>query len=280
MKKSGIIFIIIFIITGRAGASLDLMFVVDESGGMSGEHGWVGSMVTSLDSALVSAGESDNKYGLVGFGAGTSDGGPGARKIGGGSWKSATTLSAATGELVTSGCLEDGWDGIVFGMKKYYFRSNVVTNMILITDEDRDPVNADLTYDYVLSKLNAKNVVLDVVVDCGFEDGTGAVALGVSADGTAYLADGLGGFTTSSGGVMVSPYYNTDVCYVELAWATGGTAWDIELLRNGGLIAESFTAAFIDSKVSQFVRTPAPGAFLLVSVGIGTIGWFRRRKIL
>jgi hypothetical protein len=279
MKKSGIILLIIFMATGRAGAALDLMFVVDESGGMSGEHEWVGSMVTSLDSALVSVGENDNKYGLVGFGAGTSDGGPGARKIGS-SWKSATRLSAATEKLVTSGCIEDGWDGIVYGMKNYYFRSEAVTNMILITDEDRDPVNTDLTYDYVQSKLNAKNVMLDVIVDCGFKDSTGAVALGVSADGTAYLADGLGGFTTSSGGVMVSPYYNTDVCYVELAWATGGTAWDIELLRKGGLIAESFTAAFIDSKVSQFVHTPAPGAFLLVSIGVGTIGWFRRRKIL
>ena len=282
MKKLGIIFIIVFLTAGHAGAALDLMFIVDESGSMSGEHEWIGDMVTSLDSELVSAGESSNRYALVGFGAGTSDGGPKARKhlLGSVSWGSAAKLSAATEGLVTSGCFEDGWEGIVFGLKKYYFRSDAVTNMILITDEDRDPVDPQLTYDYVLSKLTAKSVMLNVIVDCGFQDGTGAVALGVGADGTAYLADGSGGYSIGSGGVMVSPYYNTDVCYVELAWATGGAAWDIELLRKGGLLAESFTTAFIDVKVSEIVSTPAPGAFLLVSIGIGTIGWFKRRKIL
>ena len=282
MKKIGIICIIVFWTAGSAGAAVDLMFIVDESGSMSGEHEWIGNMVTYLDSELMAEGRTDNMYALVGFAAGYSDGGPDPRRhsVGGSAWGTAQELSTATAELVTSGAWEDGWDAINFGLRGYYFHSDALVNMILVTDEDRDSLNPNLTYDKMLTALNADNVMLNVVVDCGFRDGQGVSALGIDAYGNAYVADGSGGYTLSTGGVAVSPYYNTDTCYVDLAWATGGAAWDLNQLRDGGMVAESFTTAFVDVKVSEIVCTPAPGAFLLNGIGVVFAGLLRRCKVL
>jgi hypothetical protein len=258
------------------------MFIVDESGAMSGEHEWVGNMVTYLDSELVAEGQADNMYALVGFGAGTSDGGPDPRRhsVGGGAWGTAGELSAATAGLVTSGIWEDGWDAINFGLRGYYFHNNAHINMVLVTDEDRDSLNPSLTYDKMLTALNDDNVVLDVIVDCGFQNNQGLSALGVNAFGDAYIPDGSGGYTLSTEGGVASPYYNTGSCYVDLAWATGGTAWDVNQLRKGGMVAESFTTAFVDDKVSEIVHTPAPGAFLLNGIGIVFAGLLRRYKVI
>ena len=281
MEKIIIICVTILFVTGSA-AAVDLMFIMDESGSMDGEHEWLGNMVTYLDSELIAAGRINNNYALVGFAAGISDGGPMGHRhlVGGHDWGTAEELSATTAELVTSGAWEDGWEAINFGLKNYYFHDDASINMILVTDEDRDNLDSQLTYDKMLNALNDDNVMLNVVVDCGFRDGTGAPALGVDAYGNAYVADGLGGYTLSPGGVGVSPYYNTDTCYVDLAWATGGAAWDINQLRRGGLLAESFTTTFVNVKVSEIVCTPAPGAFLINGVGVICVGLLRRWKAL
>ena len=39
----------------------DVIFVVDESGSMSGEHAWIKNMVTSLDSSLTAKGVDQNQ---------------------------------------------------------------------------------------------------------------------------------------------------------------------------------------------------------------------------
>jgi Mg-chelatase subunit ChlD len=42
--------------TALATPAADVIFVVDESGSMSGEHAWLGTMVASMEANLIAAG--------------------------------------------------------------------------------------------------------------------------------------------------------------------------------------------------------------------------------
>ncbi|MGF1498799.1 MAG: tandem-95 repeat protein [Elainellaceae cyanobacterium] len=55
---------------GAIGGSADIVFIVDESRSMAGEHEWLTDMVLELNTALEARGITDNRYSLLGF-AGT-----------------------------------------------------------------------------------------------------------------------------------------------------------------------------------------------------------------
>jgi hypothetical protein len=283
MRKLGLIIVALAVLGWGSAAwagTADVVFLVDESGSMGGEHAWIVNMVTDLETGLVGAGVTPNQYALIGFGSSVhgSSQWPHKHTVGTGDWGTAAELATAAGGLVASGGTEDGWNAVDYFFQNYTPRTGSALNVVLITDEDRDIQNAALTYASTLAQLTGANALFNVVVDGTFSaPGPGGAVLGVDAGGNAYIADGAGGYTSVAGGGWVSGWGTTKADYVDMAWATNAAAWDLNQLRAGGLTATSFTKAFVDIKVKETIEKviPLPPAGLLGLGLLGVLGAFR-----
>ena len=265
----------------HAATTGNIIFLVDESGSMGGDQAWLAGMVGDLDAAMTTAGVTAT-YGVVGFGATSPEVAPHTHQA----LADATTTAASLGSMDTSGGLEDGWAAMAYALTAFTFDAGAAINFVLVTDEDRDNVGgiySTLTYASLLADLQAMNVTLNAVVDANYQcNGAGADLIGMDDSGTGYAADGGGGYTTCTTAAAYDGYVTTIADYVNLAIATGGAAWDLNILRSGGLLATSFTNAFIDIKVEEIVTTPGgvpiPGAVWLMAGGLGGLAALRRRK--
>lgn len=266
---------------GVVNTTANVVFIVDESGSMGGDQAFLkNSVVDQLDAGLAAAGVTNRSYGVVGYGASN----PAPHVLGTGLQNPLDT-KASLENLVTSGGFEDGWRAIDFALNAFAYSSNAAINFILVTDEDRDVTfGSTLTFNSVLASLTSRNILLNAIVDNRFSNGS-TRALGIDDQGDAYLADGSGGFTTSTGGVAGSGSGTTKADYVDLALGSGGAAWDIGLLRSGGNDTSSFASAFIDIKVQEITTqppsTPAiplPAAGWLMITGLGGLAALRRRR--
>ena len=268
----------------------DIVSIVDESSSMGGEHAWLPGMTSELDSALAAEAGTDAfsaRYGLVGFGGIGSHLAGHQHDVGGVDSQFGTASAvgdAADEDLNLFGGTEDGYSGID-AATQYDFRSGAVSNLILVTDEDRDDYDGSLNYENTLSSISSLDALLNAVLDVDIECGDGTTALGVDATGTGYKADGAGGFTNCSGAAAVGGYGTTVDDYVNLALATGGAAWDLNQLREGGDTATSFTNAFVSIKVQEtvdagdpLVNVPEPGTLALLGLGLAGLKLARHRR--
>ncbi|WP_298850495.1 Ig-like domain-containing protein [uncultured Aquimonas sp.] len=250
-----------------APPAADVVFVVDESGSMSGEHAWLADVGLPLEAHLatngVGVGAAINRYGVLGY-----DPVPRPLPVEGANLGSIRGFEAAAALLRIAGSgTEDGWRAVRYVLQQYALRPEVARNIILVTDEDRDNTDATITYDSLLAELLAERATLNAVVDVQLRCGDNSVAVGLAAAGVGFKADGRGGYTVCSGARAQGGYGTTIADYVNLALATGGAAWDLNALRQGGLQAQSFTNALISVKVREILEQvpPTPQADLFVA---------------
>lgn len=237
--------------------SVDVLFVVDESGSMAGEQAWVADIMATLDASLINAGLHDNRYGLVGF-ANTGR----VLQAGGDRWMSAEDVGVAAGSLRTNRSgHEDGYDGIEFALNSYDFRDDASRVLVLVTDEHRTAVNQSVSFTSIAGRLEDEEIIFSMVANARMEDESGDLAYGVGTDGTSYVADASGGFVVTAGGhyVRSEPVNRGDIArirehYVDLAWAVDGTVWDLNFLRESESAAAAFTEVFVNVLDENIIR--------------------------
>jgi hypothetical protein len=239
----------------------DVIVVIDESSTMRPYQDFTEEMIPQLEASLVAGGIGDgttgiNQYGLVGYGGGGQHSAPHAHPVGPGGalWGNAVEYVAAAQTLVTVAGVADGYWGIDYALDNYAFRPDAAKFIILVTDTYREgsvATRSPATFSSLLAKLNADDITLQTIVNARFRDGSGNSAIAVDSAGTAYLADGAGGYTSSSGGYVASAAGDIRAAYIDLGWATGGISGDLQPISVGGNDSLSFSRAFTDSIVSQ-----------------------------
>ena len=209
--------------------------------------------------------ESANRYGLVGFGAAGYERGRVIDLTGDGQeMAGADQLEQGINKLLLNGRNEDGYAGIELARQlimrhQHCLASNMARQFILVTDEERDEVVAELNRSVIYDRL--KNFgLLNIVVAEAFECKTGeglydyTEVLGLDGNHT--------GYSTESGEEMAitecrakpdSGYVTTNEDYTELAFQLGGGAWNLHQLREGGEKTNAFTRAFLTVKVKEIV---------------------------
>lgn len=252
---------------------------------MGGEQDFLEqTVIDKLDADLATAGVTNRSYGVIGYG-----GKPATARTVGPGLTDAAGAKINLGALNTSGGFEDGYQAIDYALNNLNFTSGAAINFILVTDEDRDVTSGtSFTTAGMLAALKSSKILLNAVISNPFTStsANASEVIELSEDGTAYVADGMGGYITDTGGTVGNGAGTTEADYAELALDTGGAAWNLNLLRAGGDKALSFADAFIDTKVAEIISqpptgtspVPLPAGMPLLLAGLGAFGVARARS--
>lgn len=248
---------------------VDIVVVMDDSASMGFAQTFSAQLMLDIDAALVAAGigspaQGGNQFGLLAYGGQNTTTTPAALPVGPNNalFGTAPQYGAAVSTLQASGVIEDGYLAIETALDTYQFRPQAEKYILLVTNEDRDVVDASKTYDSVLAKLKAKDVTLDSIVWANFFDKTRSTALALDAQDNAYTADGFGGYIVSPNGSVGSRFDTSVQDYVNLTHDANGISGDIFQIQIGGTTATSFGSVMVNSLVSQAggsVNLPQPG---------------------
>ena len=234
----------------------DIVVVMDDSASMGFAQTFSGQLMKDIDAGLLAAGigstaAGGNRFGLLAYGGFNTTTTP-APVLLGTSQLFGTAQDYATGvaTLQASGAVEDGYLAIDTALDTYQFRPTAEKFIILVTNEDRDIVDASKTYSSTLAKLRAKDVLMDGIVSANFFDASGVFALALDAKDNAYSENGSGGFIVTPNG-RVTSFDTTVPDYIDLIHETGGIAGDIDQIQFGGATTTSFANVFVSSIVTQ-----------------------------
>lgn len=219
------------------------MLVVDVSRNTRPEHTWLLGAVPAIDASLRTNGfgNSDscrNHYGTVIFGqAGSNVNGLILFSQQGHPMVTVDQFSQLASQVRqdNEGSIEDGYEAIHLAMAELPLReqSNVFSQVLLVSDEDRDvsTKGESLDRDVIISLL--RNSGFHAVVDNSFSAG-GTPALGVTNGQQlhAVLATSSNWFRLECSGIDVARgYARTNQDYVQTALGMNGSAWDVKLAR-------------------------------------------------
>ncbi len=162
----------------------DIVVIMDDSASMGFAQTFSGQLMQDIDAGLLAAGigataAGGNRFGLLAYGGFNTDTAPAPVLLGASAQLFGTAQEYATGvgTLQASGAVEDGYLAIDVALDTYQFRPEAEKFIILVTNEDRDIVDASKTYASTLAKLRANDVLLDGIVSANFFSATGAFAL-------------------------------------------------------------------------------------------------------
>ena len=222
---------------------VDTVIIVDASRNTQLEHDWVRGAMGSIDTVLQTNGygNSDsckNMYAVVMFGrSGPNVNGRILFSQQGEALVPIERYSQLASQIKqdTEGSIEDGYEAIQLAFAELPLRqeSNVFSQVLLISDEDRDVTGKGRGLDRNAMTSLLRNSGFHVVVDNGMT-ASGNIALGVSLLGPihAFLSAQGGWFVVETEGVAMSRgYAMTKRDYVQLALDMNGSAWDVNELR-------------------------------------------------
>ena len=165
-----------------------------------------------------------------------------------------------------SGAARVGFSGPESGLTELY-QSNPCR--VLLPRHGDGPVEAVL--------LNTAGGILNAVINAPITDSGNPNAIGLDDEGNTLVADGSGGYTTEAGYTITNNQSRLD--YADMAFATGGASWDLNILRLGGNDAISFTDAFVDVKVGEIEEQVLPEPGMMIIFGLGFAGIALRRRM-
>ena len=230
------------------GFSPHLILVVDESGSMRGRHSWLADALPALGQALndrnVNSLPDQIHFTLAGFTTRSRDLAQRSSEI---------DAAHAVRALRTDGDTEDGYVAIRDVLNGYLTGNEYSpTSVILITDEDRDVTDRELTLASLSNQLVMNGIVVHVVTRARIVCPDQRAGIAIDRSRVAIVA-GQDDFSTCSD-ARVKTFRD----YMELAHATGGLVWNLGVIADGSATKrqletlQQFVDALADEVIMQW----------------------------